>query len=175
MAARHPDESRSVGGKPRLPEYHTNAAAMVFEMRVRVVPNGPMLLLGDLPIGRLRRTDDGYELTPIDRPDGEVALCRCGRSGSMPWCDRPAPYDCFVEEPADGPKPAPFRWDVPDPAGPPALALKPDGPVRVAGSVPVTYGEDELPVPDRVSLCRCGASRCQPLCDGSHKVVGFRG
>jgi hypothetical protein len=92
----------------------------------------------------------------------------------MPFCDREAPYACFQEEPQDGPEPAPFRWDVPDPAGPPAIALKPDGPVRVAGGAPVTYGDRSLPPVDRVSLCRCGASRSQPLCDGSHKVVGYR-
>ena len=63
----------------------------------------------------------------------------------MPFCDRPAPYACFDEEPADGLEPGPFRWDVPDPQGPPALALKPGGPVRVAGPVAIVYGETPLP------------------------------
>ena len=83
------------------------------------------------------------------------------------------PFACFEEEPPSGPEPAPFRWDVPDPARP-GVALKPNGPVRVAGGVPVTYGEDPIPSRDRVSLCRCGASRCQPICDSSHKIVGYR-
>jgi CDGSH-type Zn-finger protein len=126
-------------------------------MRIHVVPGGPMLIEG-VPIGMLRRAGDRHVVDPIATPD-PCALCRCGRSGAMP---------------AVGPEPAPFRWDVPDPAGAPAIALKPDGPVRVAGGAPVTYGDRSLPPVDRVSLCRCGASRSQPLCDGSHKVVGFR-
>jgi len=141
-------------------------------MRVHVVPGGP-LLVDDVSLGRLRRVDASYVVDPIEA-GAAYAVCRCGRSSSMPMCDRPAPFECFEEEPADGPEPAPFRWDVPDPAGPAAIALKPDGPIRVAGDVPVTYGDRQLPPRDRVSLCRCGASRCQPLCDSSHKLVGYR-
>jgi CDGSH-type Zn-finger protein len=141
-------------------------------MRIQVVPGGPMLV-EDVPIGTLRREGDGYvvEALPVRLP---CTLCRCGGSSAMPLCDREPPYACFEEEQDDGPEPAPFRWDVPDPAGPPVVALKPDGPVRVAGGPPVTYGDRRLPAVDRVSLCRCGASRSQPLCDGSHKIVGYR-
>ena len=141
-------------------------------MRIHLVPGGPMLVEG-IPVGVLRRQGDGYVVDPLSVPE-PCALCRCGRSGTMPFCDRAAPYGCFEEEPQDGPEPAPFRWDAPDPAGPPAAALKPDGPVRVAGGPPITHGDRTLPPVDRVSLCRCGASRAQPLCDGSHKVVGYR-
>jgi len=142
-------------------------------MRIHIVPGGPMLVEG-VPVGVLRRDGDRHVVDPLAAA-GPCALCRCARSGAMPFCDREPPYTCFDEEPADGPEPAPFRWDVPDPAGPPAVALKPDGPVRVAAGPPVTYGDRALPPADRVSLCRCGASRSQPLCDGSHKVIGFRG
>jgi CDGSH-type Zn-finger protein len=133
------------------------------------------MLVSGLALHRLRRGERGWGLEAAGVVDDDYALCRCGRSGSMPLCDRPAPYGCFEEEPANGPDPAPFRWDVPDPAGPPALALKPDGPVRVAGGVPIAHGDRALEPADRVSLCRCGASRCQPVCDGSHTVAGFRG
>jgi CDGSH-type Zn-finger protein len=133
------------------------------------------MLVSGLPLGRLRHGDEGWEVDAVAAAAEDYAVCRCGRSGTMPLCDRPAPYRCFEEEPATGPDPAPFHWDVPDPGGPPALALKPDGPVRVAGDVAITYGDGLLAPADRVSLCRCGASRCQPLCDSSHKVVGYRG
>jgi CDGSH-type Zn-finger protein len=141
-------------------------------MRIRVVPGGPMLIEG-VPVGMLRRDGERHVVDQLATPEA-CAVCRCGRSGSMPWCDRTSPYACFEEEPADGPQPAPFRWDVPDPAGPAQVALKPDGPVRVAGGPPITHGDRVLPPVDRVSLCRCGASRSQPLCDGSHKVIGYR-
>ena len=147
---------------------------MVSPMRIQIVPGGPMLVDG-VPVSRLAHVDDAFTLASIrDRAD-RYALCRCGRSGAMPLCDKEPPYACFEEEPPDGLEPGPFRWDVPDPAGPPAIALKPDGPIRVAGDVDITYGEAPLGGRDRWSLCRCGASRCQPICDSSHKIVGFRG
>lgn len=147
------------------------------EARIRIVPGGPMLVRG-LDVTRLARTPeqpDGssrWGTEPVARA-GELAICRCGRSAKMPWCDREAPYGCFTESPTEGPDPAPYRWDVPDPAEP-GLALKPDGPVRVAGNVPIEHGDKLQPSRDRVSLCRCGHSRHQPLCDSSHKVAGYR-
>jgi CDGSH-type Zn-finger protein len=131
------------------------------------------MLVDGVPVSRLERGEEGYALAPIGT-DASYALCRCGRSSEMPLCDKAEPYACFEEEPAEGPEPGPFHWDVPDPAGPPAVALKPDGPIRVAGDVELTYGEAPLSGRDRWSVCRCGASRCQPVCDSSHKVVGFR-
>jgi CDGSH-type Zn-finger protein len=130
------------------------------------------MLVHGLVVQRLARTETGWALEPAV-PPGEHALCRCGGSSTMPLCDQPEPYGCFEEAAPTGPAPGGFRWDVPDPSAP-GVALKPDGPVRVAGGVLVRYGDEQLGPADRVSLCRCGASRCQPLCDSSHKVVGFR-
>jgi CDGSH-type Zn-finger protein len=142
--------------------------------RIQIVPGGPMLVEG-LSLGRLSHDGDTWRVDPIDAADGGYAVCRCGTSSSMPFCDREPPYGCFEEEPPDGPDPAPVRWVVPDPAGPPAIALKPNGPVRVAGDIEIGYPGRDIAPRDRISLCRCGASRCQPLCDSSHKVIGYRG
>jgi CDGSH-type Zn-finger protein len=142
------------------------------EPSIRIVPGGPMLVRG-LPLQRLVHGDEGWTLDTAGDED-DYALCRCGRSTRMPLCDREAPYGCFEERPANAPDPGPFRWDVPDPSAP-GLALKPDGPVRVSGGVRISFGDDALAPVDRLSLCRCGESRCQPLCDSSHKAVGYRG
>ncbi len=53
----------------------------------------------------------------------------------------------------------------------------PDGPLLVRGSFAVLAGPGrEDTVTDRgvVALCRCGKSGIPPLCDGSHRLVGFR-
>ncbi|GAA3801861.1 CDGSH iron-sulfur domain-containing protein [Nocardioides panacisoli] len=47
---------------------------------VRQCPGGPLLVRGATQV----ETEDG-ELVPVARP--VVALCQCGRSGRMPWCD----------------------------------------------------------------------------------------
>jgi len=50
----------------------------------------------------------------------------------------------------------------------------PDGPLWVSGGIPVTR-RDEKPIEtrNRVTLCRWGASAVKPLCDGTHKELGF--
>jgi CDGSH-type Zn-finger protein len=142
--------------------------------QIRVVRDGPMLVEG-LPLTRLVKSVTGmYATQPAEPSPGDAyALCRCGRSTVLPLCDAQPPYGCFEEEGPGGPLPKPVRWEIPDPSRP-GLALKPNGPVRVAGPVSIRTDGGDLPPTDRVSLCRCGTSRSQPLCDGSHKVVGYR-
>ena len=65
-----------------------------------------------------------------------------------------------------------------------------NGPYLVSGGLPLSeqrirvdsegqpHGWEEgrkLPTPKVYSLCRCGHSRSQPFCDGSHAGIGFNG
>lgn len=48
------------------------------------------------------------------------------------------------------------------------------GPLWVRGGIPVTGADGETyEVRNRVTLCRCGASKNKPFCDGSHASIGF--
>ena len=78
---------------------------------------------------------------------------------------------------AERPRPA----SVP-PAGPRSsdreattIRAYPDGPFLVRGPITVVDGEG-IEVRTRravIALCRCGRSRTQPLCDGTHTPAGF--
>ena len=49
-----------------------------------------------------------------------------------------------------------------------------DGPLWITGGIPVERSDwQPLETRNRVTLCRCGASAKKPLCDGSHKDIGF--
>jgi CDGSH-type Zn-finger protein len=51
-----------------------------------------------------------------------------------------------------------------------------DGPLLVRGPVELSW-PDGSPVTrprNPVALCRCGKSKLRPLCDGTHKLIGFR-
>lgn len=55
------------------------------------------------------------------------------------------------------------------------ITPQPNGPLYVRGQVTVrTRSGAELRTDDRMTLCRCGASKNQPFCDLSHRDVGFR-
>jgi CDGSH-type Zn-finger protein len=51
-----------------------------------------------------------------------------------------------------------------------------DGPLLVRGPVQLAGPDGEMFTPRRetIALCRCGKSRLRPLCDGTHKLIGFR-
>lgn len=52
----------------------------------------------------------------------------------------------------------------------------PNGPLLVRGDFAIAAEPGAAPErPERavVALCRCGASSIKPLCDGTHKLIGF--
>lgn len=49
------------------------------------------------------------------------------------------------------------------------------GPIWLRGGIPVVSADGfEYEVRNRVTLCRCGASKNKPFCDGSHASIKFR-
>jgi len=61
-----------------------------------------------------------------------------------------------------------------EPDLPKEIAVIPDGPLWISGGIPVERRDGQpFETRNRVTLCRCGASSNKPLCDGTHKEVGF--
>jgi CDGSH-type Zn-finger protein len=49
------------------------------------------------------------------------------------------------------------------------------GPLWVTGGIPIQRADGSpFETRNRVTLCRCGHSREKPLCDGTHREIGFR-
>ena len=56
------------------------------------------------------------------------------------------------------------------------IRLRYNGPLVLQGSVRVELESGALiREAESTALCRCGASREMPFCDGSHRVTAFRG
>ena len=61
-----------------------------------------------------------------------------------------------------------------EPDLPKEIIVVPNGPIWITGGIPVERSDwQPLETRNRVTLCRCGASARKPLCDGSHKKIGF--
>ena len=54
------------------------------------------------------------------------------------------------------------------------IQVKKNGSVRVTGTVDFVEAEGNvIETKTDFSLCRCGASKEKPFCDGSHRDAGF--
>ena len=52
------------------------------------------------------------------------------------------------------------------------LTVEPNGPLHVRGELEIETPQGVVHG-TRATLCRCGASRARPFCDGSHRAAGF--
>jgi CDGSH-type Zn-finger protein len=134
------------------------AAPGVNTLRVR--ENGPLALHA--------------ELTIAGQPAGfRATLCRCGASKNKPYCDGSHGEAGFVAsgEPAtQESQPLAVR------NGPVRVDVLPMGPLKVDGNLEICTGTGRTILrTQRAFLCRCGASKNKPYCDGSHTKAGFTG
>jgi CDGSH-type Zn-finger protein/uncharacterized Fe-S cluster protein YjdI len=125
-------------------------------------PNGSLYVHGQL---QLRREDGS-----ATEEDTRMTLCRCGRSRNKPFCDNSHRASGFrasgvVENGGSATKTGLNLLITPIPNGP----LLVEGPLRLESA----DGSGRF-FTKRVELCRCGASRNKPFCDGTHESIGFR-
>lgn len=53
------------------------------------------------------------------------------------------------------------------------IKVLPNAPLEVEGTVKIVLADGREVEKTNAHLCRCGASKNKPFCDGSHRVVGF--
>ena len=147
-------ERRDGGEAEAVPEVNT----------VTVAEWGPLYLHGDVEI-----VDAQGEVLLRDT---RVGLCRCGASGNRPLCDD-AHFGVGFDDSGS------VAGVAPNPeascTGPLRVRVRTGGPLVLEGSFRLAGPTGQgVPVAG-LALCRCGASQAKPLCDGSHRSIGFDG
>jgi CDGSH-type Zn-finger protein/uncharacterized Fe-S cluster protein YjdI len=100
-----------------------------------------------------------------------ATLCRCGASKNKPFCDGSHVAAAFV---ATGEPSSKTSEPLVARGGVLSVTPYPNGPLGLKGNVEILTGTGRSV--DRViatALCRCGASKNKPYCDGTHKTIGF--
>lgn len=129
------------------------------ENQVRVSANGPLYVHGEIEL----------DVAGTTVSDTRVALCRCGQSGNMPYCDN-SHRDAGFE---DAGNIAGESTDI-DATGLLSIKPAPNGPLLLKGGHYLASDNGHTVVcASHQVLCRCGASGNKPFCDGSHKAIGF--
>lgn len=54
------------------------------------------------------------------------------------------------------------------------IKVVPNAPYLVEGTVELTLADGTVVVKENPHLCRCGASKNKPYCDGAHAKIGFK-
>ncbi|MFO1205802.1 MAG: CDGSH iron-sulfur domain-containing protein [Burkholderiales bacterium] len=129
---------------------------------VHVTYRGPLFVRGDL----------GIEGGPADMPGTRfrAALCRCGASKNKPFCDNSHVAAGFDDAGAVGE--AGSRTTAG--GGPLVIRGIRNGPLHLTGNLSIQAGSGVTRWHGTEAfLCRCGASKNKPFCDGTHKRIGF--
>ncbi len=145
--------------KTKNGEVTENAAS---ENSVTVSYQGPYFIKGDLEL----------EQSPEDMPGIKyrTALCRCGLSKNKPFCDN-SHEGQFKDYGAVGETGEALQQN----GGQLKITPLQDGPLLLKGNVTIKASSGRTAWQgNNVALCRCGASKNKPFCDGSHKAIEFK-
>jgi CDGSH-type Zn-finger protein/ferredoxin len=126
---------------------------------ITVAENGPITVVADFTLNDEKQ--DSYR----------AVFCRCGASQNKPWCDGAHKQAGFT----DAGNVQVFNPDAELASG--ALKIKTikNGPLFLEGPHRICNASGETArTDDRSGMCRCGASRNKPFCDGSHAEIGFQ-
>jgi len=127
-----------------------------------VCADGPVYLRGRLTVADAEGT--------ISLQETRVALCRCGASRNKPFCDGSHEQAGFKD-----PGKVSGKIETMAPGGALKLTLIKNGPVQADGVLEIAGSEGTPGYRGRQCwLCRCGASKNKPFCDGSHNGIGFK-
>lgn len=131
-----------------------------------VETHGPVYFLGDLEV----KDSAGKSLLK----DTRIAFCRCGMSRVKPFCDNTHARVGFEDAEATRPdSSASLEKDLPK--GKVTATLMKNGPIKLNGPVTIKNEAGKIIFQGtRAMLCRCGASKRMPFCDGSHRKSGFQ-
>lgn len=152
--------------------------------RIAVTKNGPYIVTGGVTLVRLaaapERGSGGWRVEETLPPRQTYALCRCGRSKMKPFCDYTHLGGKFDGgEAADRIAATTVTGEEPDPRTSIGFVREAEGrgggPLWLRGSIEVVSTDGfAYATAGRCALCRCGASRTKPFCDGSHAARGRR-
>jgi CDGSH-type Zn-finger protein/uncharacterized Fe-S cluster protein YjdI len=132
------------------------------ENRVIISNNGPVYLEGDLRIDGAAEDMPGVKF--------RAALCRCGDSKNKPFCDNTHEEAGFRDRGAVGETGPGAEGE----GGPLEVKRAPNGPLLLSGNHAIVTGSGRVAWRGTKSaICRCGASKNKPFCDGSHTEAGF--
>jgi CDGSH-type Zn-finger protein len=102
------------------------------------------------------------------------------KTDADPWIEpngaSPEEIMALIERCPSGALSYALRGAEPKPAAAePRVQVVKDGPYAVSGGIDLANAEwNTGAAKDRYVLCRCGASRNKPFCDGSHGAAGFK-
>jgi CDGSH-type Zn-finger protein/uncharacterized Fe-S cluster protein YjdI len=105
-------------------------------------------------------------------PAVRAVLCRCGASKNKPYCDGSHVAAGFA---STGELPTAEEVNTLE-VTEAELVVTPlkNGPLKVEGPVElVKNGGKTIQRETKAFLCRCGASKNKPYCDGTHSKIGF--
>ena len=125
---------------------------------IKVGKNGPLVVSGF-------HTLEQDNSLKVDTKE-VIALCRCGKSKTKPYCDGTHGKIGF----SDSSEKQSIEILVPDL---PNIKVLKDGPYFVSGSI--ESDNDQQPKANqKFGLCRCGKSKKKPYCDGTHRFHDFK-
>lgn len=131
--------------------------------KITVAPYGPVYVHGSVEVV----DPDGNKREVAHR----VALCRCGASKNKPFCDGAHEKIEFKDQAAVGSAATSEALEM---TGDLTISECTNGPLLLKGKFALYAGSGRLAMTaEKGALCRCGASKNKPFCDGAHSSIGF--